>query len=68
MHPEEVRQAFEKFYRADNADTAVPGTGLGLTIVESIIEAHGGRVWIESWPGAGTQVHFVLPLTGATAG
>ncbi len=62
MSAEQVRRAFEKFYRGDNTDTAIPGTGLGLTIVESIVAAHGGKVWIESERGRGTRVRFTLPL------
>lgn len=55
-------RAFEKFYRADASDTAVSGTGLGLTLVEHIVTAHGGRVWIDSAPGEGTTVSFEIPL------
>ena len=61
MTPEQLRRAFEKFYRADTSDTAAHGTGLGLTIVKHIVEAHGGRVWAESRYGRGTAVHFELP-------
>jgi len=60
--PEEVRQhLFERFYRAK--DTArVGGTGLGLYISKQIIEAHGGRIWVESKVGEGSTFSFTLPL------
>ena len=64
--PSEAQQAvFEKFYRAPNGQT-VPGSGLGLSIVKGFVEAHGGKTWISSRPGAGTSVKFVLPLNVQT--
>jgi signal transduction histidine kinase len=62
MTPDQIDQAFNKFYRVDPSDTAVRGLGLGLTICKAIIEAHGGSIWIDSHPGQGTEVHFSLPL------
>jgi two-component system, OmpR family, phosphate regulon sensor histidine kinase PhoR len=53
---------FEKFYRAANASSEMSGTGLGLAIVKSIVENHGGRVWVESNVGKGTIFTIVLPL------
>jgi signal transduction histidine kinase/sensor domain CHASE-containing protein len=58
---EQVARAFEKFYRVDNSETAVRGMGLGLNIAKNIIEAHAGRIWLESTPGIGTHVYFTLP-------
>jgi two-component system sensor histidine kinase KdpD len=58
-----VEQAlvFEKFYRGREVRTRVPGTGMGLAIARDIIEAHGGRIWLESDPGKGVQFSFTLP-------
>jgi PAS domain S-box-containing protein len=61
--PEDQVRLFEKFYRIKRRDTAdIPGTGLGLAIVKSIIERHGGRVWVESELNKGSTFHVLLPL------
>jgi signal transduction histidine kinase len=61
ISPEHQKQMFQKFYRV--ADTAgfTQGTGLGLAIARHIIEAHGGSIWLESQPGAGSTFYFTLP-------
>lgn len=56
---------FDKFYRASNVG-AKAGSGLGLAIVKSIIEAHQGRVWVESAVGKGTSFFIVLPVLQET--
>jgi signal transduction histidine kinase len=60
--PVELSRAFEDFFRGSNVETK--GTGLGLSITKRIVEAHGGRIWIESpCPGRnnGSSVTFILP-------
>jgi len=60
--PAEAEKVFEKFYQIDNAETKmVLGTGLGLTICRRIVEAHGGRIWVESAEGKGAHFLFFLP-------
>jgi len=64
MTPRQVGRVFDKFYRADHSDTTMPGMGVGMTIVKYVIEAQGGKVWVESGVGKGTIVTFTLPIAG----
>ena len=57
----EQARIFEKFYRASNVPDEVGGSGLGLAIVKSIVEAHQGRIWVESAAGKGSTFFVVLP-------
>jgi signal transduction histidine kinase len=60
--PEELDRVFDRFYQVEKVVTRKSGgTGLGLAIVKNIVEAHGGRIWIESQLGKGTEVSFTLP-------
>ncbi len=59
----EHERIFERFNRVDNSLTRqTAGAGLGLFLVRSVIQAHGGRVWVESSPGRGSTFLFSLPL------
>ena len=62
MTPGQVKKIFDRFYRVDASDTAAEGSGLGMTIVKYIIEAHNGKVWVESIVGNGTVAKFVIPI------
>lgn len=62
ISPEAVTRVFEPFFRADAARTPSEGSGLGLAIAKGLIEAHGGRIWVERPVGGGTRVCFALPL------
>ena len=62
MTPEQLTHIFDRFYRADASNTAIGGTGLGMTISRLIVEGHGGKIWAESEYGAGTTIHLLLPL------
>jgi two-component system phosphate regulon sensor histidine kinase PhoR len=54
---------FERFYRVDVARSReVGGTGLGLSIAKHLMEAHGGRLWVDSEVGSGSQFHFSVPI------
>jgi PAS domain S-box-containing protein len=61
--PENQVRLFEKFYRVKRRDVPdVPGTGLGLSIVKSIVERHGGRIWVDSELNRGSTFTISLPL------
>jgi len=67
--PEDVPSLFHVFRRAKNATTMkVPGKGVGLASVKSIIENYNGRLWVQSTPGQGTTFHFALPQSHFPSG
>ena len=59
IDPEHVPHLFDRFYRASDRS---PGLGLGLYISRILVEAHGGRIWVESQPGQGSTFTIALPL------
>jgi signal transduction histidine kinase len=60
MTPEQLARVFERFYRAD-VSGKIPGTGLGMNIVQEIVQLHGGEVYVDSRYGEGTTVTVWLP-------
>jgi len=63
MTPEQLARVFERFYRADTSGK-IPGTGLGMSIVQEIVALHGGKVSVASAAGLGTTVTIWLPTAG----
>jgi PAS domain S-box-containing protein len=60
--PEDVPRLFSRFGRASSTEgPSVPGLGLGLYIAKGLVEAHGGRIWVDSLPNQTTTFHFTLP-------
>jgi len=64
ISPEDIILLFVRYYRVKMSNGYhIPGTGLGLPIARTIVEAHGGRIWVESKVGQGTTLFFSLPKT-----
>ena len=63
LSPQEQQRLFQPYYRSEG-DRSLPGTGLGLSLCKQLVEAHGGKIWVESEPGKGSTFSFTVPLEG----
>jgi two-component system sensor histidine kinase KdpD len=57
-----VQHLFDPFYRVADGTPRPAGLGLGLAVAKGLVEAHGGRIWVENRPGGGSRFVFTLPL------
>ena len=59
----EFGRIFNRFHRSQTAETShTQGAGLGLYLTRAVIEAHHGRIWVDSDPGHGSTFHFTIPI------
>lgn len=62
IQPHELDRVFDRFFRGESAPSEARGAGLGLTITKSLVELHGGKIWVDSTPGQGSRFIFTLPI------
>jgi PAS domain S-box-containing protein len=61
--PEDVPHVFDRFYRSSSAADNTKGTGLGLFLAKAVIDAHGGRIWVDEASNHGASICFTIPRT-----
>jgi signal transduction histidine kinase len=62
---DQLESIFERFHQVDASDSRKKGgTGLGLAICQSIVQQHGGQIWVKSTLGEGSRFCFTLPIVG----
>ena len=62
IEPKDIPHVFERFYRSEKSRSRkTGGMGLGLSIAKGLVEAHGGKMWVESCKDVGTEFKFIIP-------
>jgi PAS domain S-box-containing protein len=61
IEPADIPYIFDRFYRSDQAVRKTKGAGLGLYLAKSVVEAHGGHIWVDPQVGSGARICFSLP-------
>jgi PAS domain S-box-containing protein len=62
IRPDDLPRVFDRYWQGEGASTQKKGLGLGLAICKEIVEAHGGRIWVDSAVGRGSRFSFSLPI------
>lgn len=62
IEPDEISKLFQRYYRTESGKKNPNSIGLGLYITKELVQAHGGKIWVESTPGIGSTFSFTMPL------
>jgi signal transduction histidine kinase len=62
---QDAPRVFDRFYRSSETARMTKGAGLGLYLAKAVVEAHGGRIWVEAQAGPGACISFSLPRPSA---